>query len=526
MENRVAIYTRVSTEEQAKEGFSLEAQKDYLINYCKMNSLEVTAIYSDEGLSGKDKNRPQLQKLLRESATNKFDMVLVWKQSRISRSLFDLLSIVQELERNNVKFRGLDSNFDTTTPFGRFGLHMMGAASELERGQIVENVHLGMNQRAKEGKYNGGVVFGYKNVAKELVVDEEEAKIIEQIFAWYLDGIGPVMIRDRLNNMGIKTKKGNEFTTFAVRFILQNAIYKGEIEFGRKSKKQGKDGVIVSKGTHKAIVTEEVFNAVQIKFAKNKPKTKRGSSGVHLLASILRCPVCGSKMYYHPGSTRKADGTYRGYYICSKPGYTGKCSFKTINSQKIEQAVTEKIVHVIQNQDIIKGVVQEINTGGTVDLGLLKKQVKIVEKEINEFEQGRKNILIELGKGKIDPDTFNEVKKVTEEQLKECYTKKSLLEKELIKSINTTVKYEDLFKVFSNFKVIFVKADMKMKKRLLNSLIDKILLNHDKTIKHIEFKFEVPNNNSPNDDDDQKGLKVVRKQNTPNRITSEANFFG
>lgn len=131
---KVAIYVRVSTEEQAQEGFSIEGQISALLDYCKHHDYEIVKTYKDEGVSAKSiVKRYHLQQMLEDSKTEQFDMVLVWKLSRLARNQLDLLNIIQILEANNVKFNSISEGFDLTNPMGKFGMQLMGAVAELER---------------------------------------------------------------------------------------------------------------------------------------------------------------------------------------------------------------------------------------------------------------------------------------------------------------------------------------------------------------------------------------------------------
>ena len=167
---RVALYARVSTEEQATEGYSIDGQIATLTDDCKRKNFQIYKIYKDEGYSGKSTKRPALQELLQDCKFGLFDMVMVWRISRISRKQLDFLSIIDEFERQNVIFYSHTENIDASTPSGKAMLQMMGTFAELERNQIIENVKMAMTQRAKEGKWNGGIVLGYASQNKELIV--------------------------------------------------------------------------------------------------------------------------------------------------------------------------------------------------------------------------------------------------------------------------------------------------------------------------------------------------------------------
>ena len=140
---RVAIYVRVSTEEQAEHGYSIDAQLETLRNYCNMQGKVIVKEYADRGVSGKSIKGRYEQQLL-DAKEKMFDEVLVWKISRMARNVLDLLQMTKELERYQVSFRSFSENLETQTPTGRFSLQMMGAVGELERNTIVDNVKMGM----------------------------------------------------------------------------------------------------------------------------------------------------------------------------------------------------------------------------------------------------------------------------------------------------------------------------------------------------------------------------------------------
>jgi site-specific DNA recombinase len=153
---KVAIYVRVSTEEQAEHGYSIEAQLETLRNYCELYGKEIYEEYVDAGVSGKSiEGRNALQRLLKDAERNLFQEVLVWRLNRLARNSLDLLTTIEQLKGWNITFRSFTENFETETPTGKLTLQMMSAIGEFERNTIVENVKMGMKQREKTGKHNG-----------------------------------------------------------------------------------------------------------------------------------------------------------------------------------------------------------------------------------------------------------------------------------------------------------------------------------------------------------------------------------
>jgi len=211
---KVAIYARVSTAEQAEEGYSIDAQIELIKNRCTVEGKTVVAVYADRGISGKSMTkRYELQKMLQDSKYNLFDEVIVWKTNRLARNMLDLLQIVKILEENRVTFKSMTEPYDTSTPAGKLTMGMLGSIAEFERTTILENLKMGMEARAKKGYKNGGKLLGYRSVGtgkdSKLEIVWEEAEIVRKIFNLYVDGKGYKAIANQLNKQGYKTVKGN-----------------------------------------------------------------------------------------------------------------------------------------------------------------------------------------------------------------------------------------------------------------------------------------------------------------------------
>jgi len=160
---RIAIYTRVSTEDQAKEGYSLEVQREYLESFATREGYEIFKIYCDDGISAYSTRRPALQELLQDAKTKKFDLVLVHKIDRFSRNLKDLLNLVDELSSYSVGFKSATEPFDTTTSAGKLMFQQLGSFAEFERNRIAERVFPGMVKGVQKGNWQGArfAPFGY-----------------------------------------------------------------------------------------------------------------------------------------------------------------------------------------------------------------------------------------------------------------------------------------------------------------------------------------------------------------------------
>ena len=255
MHMRVAIYLRVSTTEQAEEGYSIAAQRDRLKAYIVSQGWELSEIYEDAGFSGGNLNRPAFLKLREDLRKKNFDLILVYKLDRLSRNMRDLSNLVHEMDESGVYFKSATEPFDTTTPAGKLIFNMLGSVAEFERGMIAERVKMGMLQKAKEG--NGILGFnhpyGYRYEEGGLQVEDREAMVVKRIYDEYLKGHSLQDIATGMNMKDIKTKNLKAWTRQTVLNVLTNPLYAG---YHRWS-------LFYWKGKHAPIVDQEKWNAAQ-----------------------------------------------------------------------------------------------------------------------------------------------------------------------------------------------------------------------------------------------------------------------
>ena len=186
---RVALYIRVSTQEQAQEGYSVSEQKERLIAYCKAHDWLVSEIYIDPGYSGSNLNRPGIQKLIAD--IKNCDTVLVYKLDRLSRSQRDTLYLIEDVFLpNNTDFVSVQESFDTSTPFGKATIGLLAVFAQLEREQIKERTRMGRIARAKSGLHHGGgyIPIGYNYENGKLIINPYEAEQVRKIYEWYIAG--------------------------------------------------------------------------------------------------------------------------------------------------------------------------------------------------------------------------------------------------------------------------------------------------------------------------------------------------
>ena len=264
---RVAIYTRVSTEDQAKEGFSLDAQLDKLRSYCKARDWVIGGEYIDDGYSGRNVKRPAYSRMMEEM--DKWDALLVIKMDRIHRNSKNFMLMMEHLKKEEKEFVSMSESLDTSTAMGRFVMDIIQRIAQLESEQIGERVYVGMEQKART---NGGVLgfnipYGYDYVDGKLLVNEDEAKQVKNIFQMYLNGLSMKKIADILNSKSIPTKQNKIWGSQTVSMILKNPLYCGFLHWED----------YLNPGDHDPIVDRDTFNEIQELRQKRNTKTCHNS---------------------------------------------------------------------------------------------------------------------------------------------------------------------------------------------------------------------------------------------------------
>lgn len=223
-----AGYIRVSTEEQAVNGYGVEVQREKIIQYCNLHDITNVELYIDEGYTGWSLERPALMRLLDDVRQGKIDKVIVYKSDRISRHLKDLLVLIEDVfEPNSVEFISVTENFDTGTAQGKLFLQMLGSFAEFERNLIKERTYAGKKQKAKQITENeiatGRVPTGYKKIGDTIVIDEQETQIVRLIFEMRRNGHSLREIANYLNQI-----TNRKWYASTVRYILNNEKYLGK----------------------------------------------------------------------------------------------------------------------------------------------------------------------------------------------------------------------------------------------------------------------------------------------------------
>jgi len=485
---QAAIYLRVSTDEQAREGFSIDSQKERLDAFCKSQDWAIYDYYIDDGYSGKDLDRPAVKQLLKDAKEKKFDIVLIYRLDRFSRRALDLLKVVEEVfEPNKIFLRSATEPFDTSTNAGRMMLTMLVAFAQFERESIAERVKMNMMHKAKRGEWCGAnqAPYGYKNVDKKLVVVPEEAAVIRKIFEWYASGrYGLRSLCEKLNNCGFRTRRGNYWVTPALRNVIVNPVYAGYMAWNRTKRKNTKtirrkpSEWVVSEGRHEAIISKELFDQAQ-KILKERAKyTPRSAGSPYPLTGLVYCGNCGSK-YRGWYKKAKKPGRLVYYYRCS--GYmTGKiCKSPHIQTHNLEEYVISKIERLGEDEKRIAAAYKQVMAANESKMATFKAEMQNAKKTLESIANKKKRYFEAFENNLLNPSDIKE--RIHELNLEQEKIRERIqqLEVSLSNLDNRTGHFEEIAEKIKNIRKLWEAADTEQRKMLMHLVVKKIII-HDR----------------------------------------------
>lgn len=256
---RAALYARVSTDEQAQEGYSLDAQLDVMRAYCDIHELEIAGEYVDDGYSGTNIRRNAYNFMFSPDERKKWDVLIVMKMDRIHRNSRNFMDMMQDLNRHKQQFISTYDRIDTSTAVGRFAMDMIQRIAQLESEQIGERTYMGMREKAESfaGILGFNAPFGYSFEDGKLVIIEDEAAIVREIYNRYQNGSTMDEIAFYLNTNHLLTKNNNPWNKYNLRTVLHNPTYAGYLHWEE----------IIWKADHEPIIDPEFFNEIQLLIA-------------------------------------------------------------------------------------------------------------------------------------------------------------------------------------------------------------------------------------------------------------------
>lgn len=471
------------------------------MRYAEQKGLRIVDVYCDGGYSGKDVNRPEFQRMMKGLDSGKFQVILSWRVDRISRNNKDVLILIEnELKPRDCKLLISSGDIDSSTDNGLMFISLLGSLAQYERSSIISRVKLGMQKRAEDGLWNGGLIYGYDCVDKRLVINDVESEVVRNIYLMRLDGTGYKAIASRLNERGIKTKTGKLFSIFGIKTILSNPTYAGlnrwayHQEWNTLRRKGKNEDVQIVEGQHEAVISMELWEKIQAVqlVSKNSVSTNKNFNGEFLLSGLLRCPKCGSGTVM--SKTKKYDGSgYNHYYMCQAYHSKGKlaCNTNLIPKERIEEQVILTIKALLHSESIIEEVLEKLEQDVERDTHEIYQTMKFVQKELSKNEVMQKKLDTDYFEGSIAVQQYNRLSeqlRIQNEELENRSEKfQRLLDAEYAK---IRIDREMVNQALINFNTLFDSATNEQKKALIRALIKRIEVESDRrTVKEITFWF-------------------------------------
>lgn len=532
---KVYTYTRVSTAMQI-DGYSLDAQKARMKAYADFNNCQIVGEYEDAGKSGKSiEGRASFCRMMEDIKSGKDGVayVLVFKLSRFGRNAADVLSTLQVMQDFGVNLicveDGIDSSKDAGKDAGKLMISVLSAVAEIERENIRVQTMEGRIQKAREGRWNGGFApYGYRLVDGVLQINEDEAPAIRTIFEQYVNtdtganGLSKYLETHGFQKLARQNGTSPLFSATLIRAILKNPVYCGKIAFGRRKLEKihgtrneyhqvPQENYLLVDGLHEGIVSEELWNAAQVKLlAQSKryePVNRSKTEQAHLLSALVKCPICGAGMYSNKCTKRKKDGTpYKSfsYYSCKhrRMQRGQKCDFnKQIQEEVLDNAVVEVIIKLVSNPKFAAMMQDKINS--KVDTTAIEQEITAAEKQLRQYYSIKSKIMEEIDT--LDPDERHYIirKSDLDERLYRMYDKIEEAENNLMdarakkQAIEADkITGDNIYKVLICFEKLYNVMNPLERKKLMEHLISEIRIYPERQpngqwLKSIKFRLPI-----------------------------------
>lgn len=437
---KAGLYCRVSTDIQM-EGYSIDAQKDFLKSYCKMHEIDNYEFYIDGGYSGSNINRPDMQRLIEDVEDHKIDIVVVFKLDRLSRSQKDTLYLIEEVfNPNDCGFVSIKENFDTNTPFGKAMVGILSVFAQLERETILERTRIGRKKRAEEGLWygTGNLPFAYDYDEKKgiLVPNKEKVEIVNKMVELYLQGM-PMTQVGALFGLQDQT----------VRSIFTSPVGLGKIPY--------KDEIF--EGQHEPIMTQETYDKLQQKMKERAVTYKHAN---YLLAGKIVCGKCGAKYRYQKAGT----SSIRLY--CYSQQTSKKNLIKDANCDNRRYYDYEIEDYVIK--DLISMSLDESKFRHNMNMNDINVSQARIDR-IAQIDKQVVNLLDYISEGIAIEETKEKIRKLQEEKEK--------IQKELSDEKAKERKSENLKVVISDLNTAWKTMTFEEQRNIVLEVIDKVVVN-------------------------------------------------
>lgn len=439
---KAGLYCRVSTDIQM-EGYSIDAQKEFLKSYCKLHEIEEYKFYVDGGYSGSNINRPDMQRLIDDVEEGKINVVIVFKLDRLSRSQKDTLFLIEEIfNANNCGFVSIRENFDTNTPFGKAMVGILSVFAQLERETILERTRIGRKKRAEEGLWygSGNLPYAYDYDEKQgiLVPNPERVKNVKKMIELYLEGT-PLTQIGEMFGLGDNT----------IRTIFTSPVSLGKIPY--------KDEIF--EGKHEPIIDQDTFDNLQQKI-KDRSVTYKHAN--YLLAGKIICGQCGAKYRYQKAGNSSvrlycySQQTSKKYLIKD-----ANCHNKKYYDYEIEDYVIKDLISMSLDESKFR---HNMNMSDVSQSEVKRDRICQIDKQVI-------NLLDFISNGIAVEETKNKIQKLQEE--------KERIQKELSDEKSRERKSESLKETITDLNLAWGSMTFDEKRNIVLELIDKIVVDNN-----------------------------------------------
>ncbi|MDK0565588.1 recombinase family protein [Clostridium perfringens] len=528
---KAAIYARKS--KLTEKGDSIESQIKLCSKY--LDNLGISDIYTyiDEGFSGKDIERPEFKKMLLDAESRKFDIIICYKLDRISRNVSDFSSLIAKLDRLNIAFISVIEQFDTSSAIGKAMMYICSVFSQLERETISQRITDNMYALATEGYWLGGepptgfkskkntlTIRGKQRTYSILVPIEEELELVKLIFSKYIEFMSLSQVEKYMLSNNIKTKRNKDWSKAALSIILKNPAYvkadertfdyiksTGSTVYGTPD---GKHGLLIYKkhkgkkgekhdisewiyaiSEHEGIINSEDWILVQKQLKKNSLLAPAlGCSHTALLSGLIRCAKCNSPMKVAYGSKIPNSNKKKFYYVCTLKNKSGKtrCDNKNLPGLTLDELILNKLKEISLDKNILLSELNQYKKN--MELTTQNETLKNIKNNISKNTTMIDNLLNNLAL-----TTDSEITSILLDKISKLKDENNFLNQR-IDDINTELSIQEnlisdctlLIEKLKHFSNFIDTASIHEQKKLVSSIVEKVLANGDTGSIEIKFK--------------------------------------
>ncbi|MCF8564466.1 recombinase family protein [Alicyclobacillus tolerans] len=408
-ERTVAVYVRVSTDEQAEEGHSLVEQEEQLLRFAHALGYTRIQVYRDDGYSAKSLERPALQRLLEDVRAKRIEGVLTTRIDRLSRKNRDFSYLIDVFNACQCFYRSVKQNFEINTTTGKLTAQILSIFAEFERDLIADRVYENLKSMAKKGETVTRPCYGYQVVQGQLVPHPIESVWVKKAAQMLLQGHGSRAVALYLNQHNVLSKNKKTWNANSVRTLFQNEVLTGKMVWNRRkgtgrhrTLRDEREWVVVD-GHHEPLLSQGDFQAINDLFARRRAMSKRGRQGARLLSDVAYCGFCGGKMhagwqiYYRDRArTEKvAKKTYR----CGTYATKGTCRINRVDADDLDAFVVDRVMRL--SRRLAPEPLRQFYGEDS-----LQSQVKACKRALKAGQERMDRLLDSLSRGIIDDADF------------------------------------------------------------------------------------------------------------------------